>query len=109
MHVCFGAGSHIDVYQPWTVNEYGYTTSVITKLFQVEASTSMAYRKLVDADVLDVAVHMTFPRVWNQTQHWSCEINAVRVTWWFIFSHKWYFQGNMIDMIKPDDDDVDDI
>lgn len=91
--MCFGAGSHVGVYQPWTVNEYGYTSSVVTKLCHVEASTSMVYRRLVEADSLEVAVHMSFPRVWNQTQHWSCDINVTKVTWWFIFAHKWFFQG----------------
>lgn len=49
-----GSGSHVRVYQPWTVNEYGYTTSVVAKLFQVEAATSLAYRQLIEADVMDV-------------------------------------------------------
>ncbi|EDO37198.1 predicted protein, partial [Nematostella vectensis] len=92
VHVCVGAGSHIGVYQPWTVNDYGYTTSVVTKLLNVDASTSMSFRNLFEADTLDLAFHMSFPRVWNQTQHWSCDVNVHKVTWYFIFSHKWYFQ-----------------
>lgn len=54
VHLCVGSGSHVRVYQPWTVNEYGYTTSVVAKLFQVEAATSLAYRQLIEADVMDV-------------------------------------------------------
>lgn len=48
------SGSLVRVYQPWTVNEYGYTTSVVAKLFQVEATTSLAYRQLIEADAIDV-------------------------------------------------------
>jgi len=55
VHLCVGSGSHVRVYQPWTVNEYGYTTSVVAKLFQVEATTSLAYRQLIEAEVLDVS------------------------------------------------------
>ena len=51
-----GSASHIKVYQPWSVNEYGYTTSVVAKLFQVEASTSLAYRQLIEADDMDVRI-----------------------------------------------------
>ncbi|XP_048589365.1 transmembrane protein KIAA1109 homolog isoform X3 [Nematostella vectensis] len=92
VHVCVGAGSHIGVYQPWTVNDYGYTTSVVTKLLNVDASTSMSFRNLFEADTLDLAFHMSFPRVWNQTQHWACDVNVHKVTWYFVFTHKWYFQ-----------------
>lgn len=55
VHLCVGSGSHVRVYQPWTVNEYGYTTSVVAKLFQVEATTSLAYRQLIEAEVMDVS------------------------------------------------------
>lgn len=55
VHLCVGSDSHVRVYQPWTVNEYGYTTSVVAKLFQVEATTSLAYRQLIEADVMDVS------------------------------------------------------
>ena len=56
VHLCVGSASHIKVYQPWSVNEYGYTTSVVAKLFQVEASTSLAYRQLIEADDMDVRI-----------------------------------------------------
>lgn len=54
VHLCVGSGSHVRVYQPWTVHEYGYTTSVVAKLLQVEATTSLAYRQLIEADMMDV-------------------------------------------------------
>ena len=54
VHLCVVSGSLVGVYQPWTVNEYGYTTSVVAKLFQVEATTSLAYRQLIEADAIDV-------------------------------------------------------
>jgi len=54
VHLCVVSGSLVRVYQPWTVNEYGYTTSVVAKLFQVEATTSLAYRQLIEADAIDV-------------------------------------------------------
>ena len=56
VHLCVGSSSYVNVYQPWTVNDYGYTTSVVAKLFQVEATTSIAYRQLIEADVMDVSV-----------------------------------------------------
>ncbi|XP_022799728.1 uncharacterized protein KIAA1109-like isoform X2 [Stylophora pistillata] len=105
LHLCVGSGSHVRVYQPWTVNEYGYTTSVVAKLFQVEATTSLAYRQLIDADMMDLAFHMSFPRIWNQTQHWSCDITLQKVTWSFIFAHKFFFQEMIEDWTmnyKPD-------
>ena len=55
VHVCVDSGSYIRVYQPWTVNEYGYTTSVVAKLLQVEATTGLEYRSLFEADSLDVS------------------------------------------------------
>lgn len=55
VHLCVGSGSHIRVYQPWIVNDYGYTTSVVAKLVQVEATTSLAYRPLVEAEELGVS------------------------------------------------------
>ena len=50
-----GSESHVRVYQPWIVNDYGYTTSVVAKLVRLEATTSLEYRRLVEADVLDVS------------------------------------------------------
>ncbi|XP_068720760.1 bridge-like lipid transfer protein family member 1 [Montipora capricornis] len=105
VHLCVGSASHIRVYQPWTVNDYGYTTSVVAKLFQVEASTSLAYRQLIEADVIELAFHMSFPRIWNQTQHWTCDITLSKVTWNFIFAHKFFFQEMIEDWTlnyKPD-------
>ena len=40
-----------------------------------------------------LAFHMSFPRIWNQTQHWTCDITLSKVTWNFIFAHKFFFQG----------------
>ena len=37
------------------MNDYGYTTSVVAKLVQVEATTSLAYRPLVEAEELGVS------------------------------------------------------
>ena len=36
---------------------------------------------------------MTIPRIWNHTQHWSADITLNKATWYFIFAHKFFFQG----------------
>ena len=38
---------------------------------------------------------MTIPRIWNHTQHWSADIMLNKATWFFIFTHKFFFQGKM--------------
>ena len=42
------------------MNDYGYTTSVVAKLVQVEATTSLAYRPLVEAEELGVSETILF-------------------------------------------------
>ena len=56
VHVCVGTGSHVQIYQPWRVHEYGYMSSVVAHLQQVEASTSLEFRQFLEAEDVKVTL-----------------------------------------------------
>lgn len=43
------------------------------------ASTSMSYRPLLNAEVLSFMVDANYPLLWNDEQLWTCDIKASKV------------------------------
>lgn len=47
--------SSVHFYQPWIVNEYGYSTNITARLQEVEATTSLLFQKFLESDTVDVS------------------------------------------------------
>ena len=56
VHLCVGSGSHVQIFQPWRVHEYGYMSSVVAHLQKVEASTSLEFRQFLEAENVKVSL-----------------------------------------------------
>ncbi|MPC08090.1 uncharacterized protein E2C01_000665 [Portunus trituberculatus] len=93
VHMNVQRGSYFEMTLPWTVSASGYITKINGQLFHVDASTSLLYRNLLEAETLDYRVNVHYPRVWNHDQTWDLEFNGCKATYHFLYTHKEFFQG----------------
>ncbi|XP_072313657.1 bridge-like lipid transfer protein family member 1 [Eucyclogobius newberryi] len=96
IHVNVGAGSYLEVNIPMTVGKTGYSPTIKGQLLHVDATSSMQYRTLLEAEMLAFHVIASYPRVWNMPQTWQCEIEVYKATYHFIYAQKNFFT----DLIK---------
>ncbi|XP_012590282.1 PREDICTED: uncharacterized protein KIAA1109 [Condylura cristata] len=69
----------------------GYTPAIKGQLLHVDATTSMQYRALLEAEMLAFHINASYPRVWNMPQTWQCELEVYKATYHFIFAQKHFF------------------
>ncbi|OWK14243.1 hypothetical protein Celaphus_00000470, partial [Cervus elaphus hippelaphus] len=91
VHVNVGAGSYLEINIPMTVEENGYTPAIKGQLLHVDATTSMHYRTLLEAEMLAFHINASYPRIWNMPQTWQCELEVYKATYHFIFAQKNFF------------------
>ncbi|XP_014640029.1 PREDICTED: uncharacterized protein KIAA1109 homolog isoform X2 [Ceratotherium simum simum] len=91
VHVNVGAGSYLEINIPMTVEENGYTPAIKGQLLHVDATTSMQYRTLLEAEMLAFHINASYPRIWNMPQTWQCELEVYKATYHFIFAQKNFF------------------
>ncbi|XP_036914479.1 transmembrane protein KIAA1109 homolog isoform X1 [Sturnira hondurensis] len=91
VHVNVGAGSYLEINIPMTVSEHGYTPAIKGQLLHVDATSSMQYRTLLEAEMLAFHINASYPRVWNMPQTWQCELEVYKATYHFIFAQKNFF------------------
>uniref|UniRef100_A0A8C1DHH6 KIAA1109 n=1 Tax=Cyprinus carpio carpio TaxID=630221 RepID=A0A8C1DHH6_CYPCA len=106
VHVNVGAGSYLEVNIPMTVGENGYSPTVKGQLLHVDASSSMLYRTLLEAEMLAFHVIASYPRVWNMPQSWQCEIEVYKATYHFIYAQKNFFTDLIKDWASDSEPDI---
>uniref|UniRef100_A0A8C1ZIY2 Si:ch211-233a24.2 n=1 Tax=Cyprinus carpio TaxID=7962 RepID=A0A8C1ZIY2_CYPCA len=106
VHVNVGAGSYLEVNIPMTVGENGYSPTVKGQLLHVDASSSMLYRTLLEAEMLAFHVIASYPRVWNMPQSWQCEIEVYKAMYHFIYAQKNFFTDLIKDWASDSEPDI---
>ncbi|XP_016400973.1 bridge-like lipid transfer protein family member 1 isoform X9 [Sinocyclocheilus rhinocerous] len=106
VHVNVGAGSYLEVNIPMTVGENGYSPTVKGQLLHIDASSSMQYRTLLEAEMLAFHVIASYPRVWNMSQSWQCEIEVYKATYHFIYAQKNFFTDLIKDWASDSEPDI---
>ncbi|XP_016095629.1 bridge-like lipid transfer protein family member 1 [Sinocyclocheilus grahami] len=106
VHVNVGAGSYLEVNIPMTVGENGYSPTVKGQLLHVDATSSMLYRTLLEAEMLAFHVIASYPRVWNMPQSWQCEIEVYKATYHFIYAQKNFFTDLIKDWASDSEPDI---
>nr|XP_033794435.1 transmembrane protein KIAA1109 homolog isoform X3 [Geotrypetes seraphini] len=91
VHVNVGAGSYLEVNIPMTVGEIGYSPTIKGQLLHVDATSSMQFRTLIEAEMLAFHINASYPRIWNMPQTWQCELEVYKATYHFIFAQKTFF------------------
>ncbi|XP_065669615.1 bridge-like lipid transfer protein family member 1 isoform X3 [Hydra vulgaris] len=97
VHICCSKPSSLHYYQPWVVNEYGYTSNFIALLQKVDVTTSLQFRKFLECDQIEIAINMMVPRIWNHFQHWSCEVGLSKTTCYFVSEHQKFYNDLVSD------------
>uniref|UniRef100_A0A8C4Y8Z4 Bridge-like lipid transfer protein family member 1 n=1 Tax=Gopherus evgoodei TaxID=1825980 RepID=A0A8C4Y8Z4_9SAUR len=91
VHVNVGAGSYLEINIPVTISENGYSPAIKGQLLHVDATSSMQYRTLLEAEMLAFHINANYPRIWNMPQTWQCEVEVYKATYHFIFAQKNFF------------------
>ncbi|XP_059373790.1 bridge-like lipid transfer protein family member 1 isoform X2 [Carassius carassius] len=106
VHVNVGAGSYLEINIPMTVGDNGYSPTVKGQLLHVDASSSMQYRTLLEAEMLAFHVIASYPRVWNMPQSWQCEIEVYKAMYHFIYAQKNFFTDLIKDWASDSEPDI---
>ncbi|XP_059821063.1 bridge-like lipid transfer protein family member 1 [Hypanus sabinus] len=106
IHVNVGAGSYLEVNVPMTVDENGFSPTIKGQLLHVDATSSMLYRTLLEAEMLAFQLNATYQRIWNMPQEWQCEIEVYKATYHFIFAQKNFFTDLIQDWASDSAPDI---
>ncbi|XP_076066750.1 transmembrane protein KIAA1109 homolog tweek isoform X4 [Oratosquilla oratoria] len=96
VHMNVKRGSYFEMTLPWITTSSGYVTTINGQLLHVDASTSLPYRGLIEAETLDYNIAIHYPRNWNHHQTWDMKLIGSKATYHFLYAHKEFFQ----DMIE---------
>uniref|UniRef100_A0A4W3HSK9 KIAA1109 n=1 Tax=Callorhinchus milii TaxID=7868 RepID=A0A4W3HSK9_CALMI len=106
IHVNVGAGSYLEVNIPMTVDTNGYSPTIKGQLLHVDATSSMLYRTLLEAEMLAFHVNANYQKIWNMPQAWQCEIEVYKATYHFIFAQKNFFIDLIQDWVSDSPPDI---
>ncbi|XP_043529975.1 transmembrane protein KIAA1109 homolog isoform X5 [Chiloscyllium plagiosum] len=106
IHVNVGAGSYLEVNVPMTVSENGFSPTIKGQLLHVDATSSMLYRTLLEAEMLAFHLNAFYQRIWNMPQEWQCEIEVYKATYHFIFAQKNFFTDLIQDWASDNAPDI---
>ncbi|XP_067898642.1 bridge-like lipid transfer protein family member 1 isoform X11 [Heterodontus francisci] len=106
IHVNVGAGSYLEVNVPMTVGENGFSPTIKGQLLHVDATSSMLYRTLLEAEMLAFHLNAIYQRIWNMPQQWQCEIEVYKATYHFIFAQKNFFTDLIQDWASDSAPDI---
>ncbi|XP_075785952.1 bridge-like lipid transfer protein family member 1 isoform X10 [Pelodiscus sinensis] len=106
VHVNVGAGSYLEINIPMTVSENGYSPAIKGQLLHVDATSSMQYRTLLEAEMLAFHINANYPRIWNMPQTWQCEVEVYKATYHFIFAQKNFFADLIQDWSSDNAPDI---
>uniref|UniRef100_UPI00398F7960 bridge-like lipid transfer protein family member 1 n=1 Tax=Pristiophorus japonicus TaxID=55135 RepID=UPI00398F7960 len=106
IHVNVGAGSYLEVNVPMTVGINGFSPTIKGQLLHVDATSSMLYRTLLEAEMLAFHLNAIYQRIWNMPQEWQCEIEVYKATYHFIFAQKNFFTDLIQDWASDSAPDI---
>ncbi|KAF7252839.1 hypothetical protein EYD10_01996 [Varanus komodoensis] len=106
VHVNVGAGSYLEINIPMTVAENGYSPTIKGQLLHIDATSSMQFRTLLEAEMLAFHINACYPRIWNMPQVWQCEVEVYKATYHFIFAQKSFFTDLIEDWCSDSAPDI---
>ncbi|EDV19837.1 uncharacterized protein TRIADDRAFT_61706 [Trichoplax adhaerens] len=97
VYFCFARGSCSSISIPLVCSDNGYSTISKGTILNLEVYTSLEYRNFLKCDIFNFSTDFHFPRWWNDEQQWTCDLGFHKITWYFIFAHKKFFQDIISD------------
>lgn len=81
-------GSTIDMSIWWITKEDGFSWSLHTSLLRLESTSSLPYRKLLEAETFSVDADFHYPRVFNGKQTWTFKFRLTKCCCWLVWDHQ---------------------
>ncbi|XP_039176154.1 transmembrane protein KIAA1109 homolog isoform X4 [Crotalus tigris] len=106
VHVNVGAGSYLEVNIPMTVTENGYSPTIKGQLLHIDATSSMQFRTLLEAEMLAFHINAFYHRTWNMPQLWQTEVEVYKATYHFIYAQKNFFTDLIEDWCGDSSPDI---
>ncbi|XP_026553767.1 transmembrane protein KIAA1109 homolog isoform X3 [Pseudonaja textilis] len=106
VHVNVGAGSYLEVNIPMTVTENGYSPTIKGQLLHIDATSSMQFRTLLEAEMLAFHINAFYPCTWNMPQLWQTEVEVYKATYHFIYAQKNFFTDLIEDWCSDSSPDI---
>ncbi|KAG8134646.1 hypothetical protein E2320_007756 [Naja naja] len=106
VHVNVGAGSYLEINIPMTVTENGYSPTIKGQLLHIDATSSMQFRTLLEAEMLAFHINAFYPCTWNMPQLWQTEVEVYKATYHFIYAQKNFFTDLIEDWCGDSSPDI---
>ncbi|KAK5982618.1 hypothetical protein GCK32_004239 [Trichostrongylus colubriformis] len=81
-------GSTIDMSIWWITKENGFSWSMHTSLLRLESTSSLPYRKLLEAETFSIDAEFKYPRVFNAKQTWDLKFRLTKCCCWLVWDHQ---------------------
>ncbi|XP_059164299.1 bridge-like lipid transfer protein family member 1 [Physella acuta] len=91
LHMNASKGSYVEVTIPYIIEDNGFVSKVKGQLMLVDATTSMAFRSLLECETLEFDVNVSYPKEWNACQEWRCDLTACKALVYLIYDLKNFF------------------
>uniref|UniRef100_A0A670YM29 Bridge-like lipid transfer protein family member 1 n=1 Tax=Pseudonaja textilis TaxID=8673 RepID=A0A670YM29_PSETE len=89
-----------------TVTENGYSPTIKGQLLHIDATSSMQFRTLLEAEMLAFHINAFYPCTWNMPQLWQTEVEVYKATYHFIYAQKNFFTDLIEDWCSDSSPDI---
>ncbi|CAF1000290.1 unnamed protein product, partial [Adineta steineri] len=98
-------GSYFEATFPFSTNPDGFDTYLSMNIIRPVVRTNLSFTQFIQADKIDMTLHIHYPRIWNSIQIWTLDLTANKAQVYFVFEHKNFFQALINDWassVPPD-------
>ncbi|WKY07937.1 hypothetical protein Q1695_007437 [Nippostrongylus brasiliensis] len=81
-------GSTVDLSIWWITRPDGFSWSMHTSLLRLESTSSLPYRKLLEAETFSIDAEFHYPRVFNGKQTQDFKFRLTKCCCWLVWDHK---------------------
>ncbi|CAF3680770.1 unnamed protein product [Rotaria sp. Silwood1] len=92
-------GSYFVEIFPYTINVDDVNIRTVEKVREDSilrvykgAHTNLSFSPFLQAEKLNIKVHIHYPRLWNSLQEWFINIDTTKAQVYFVFEHKNFLQ-----------------
>ncbi|RXG59111.1 hypothetical protein Avbf_01112 [Armadillidium vulgare] len=106
VHMTVQKGSYYEMTIPWIVKKDGYCIRILGQFLYLDASTSLQYRNLIEAESFKYEVNVKYPLIWNRHQSWDLQFHGSKVSYHFLYAHKHFFHDLIDDWSSKSHPDI---
>ncbi|CAJ0955025.1 unnamed protein product, partial [Mesorhabditis belari] len=106
MHTRCKPGSSMESTIWWITQPNGFSWTTNLSLLNVESTTSLINRRLLQCETLSMGCDIEYPKEYNAKQTWKVRLGLSKATMWLVWDHKRFFNDLINDWIGDEPSDL---